>query len=347
MSNHMNRRACLLTMTSAAGLIACRGTIANKRTPLRRDKHEAGRLEVYDQRFLNLVDANMPIHLLADGFIWTEGPAWDTLRKVLYFSDIPNNRIHSWDAQKGLQTFLDPAGRPGPYLDIHSSPGTNGILYLPEDDALLICNQDARSVDKLGLTTMNREPLARKYMGQRLNSPNDMVRHSNGIIFFTDPPYGLREGNESAGKTLNHNGVYRLSLDGSLDLISDEMTYPNGIGLSHHEKTLFVSQSDPAAPVMRAFNLEQKTNRIFHDFSDLVAPDSPGLPDGMAADKDGNIFVTGPGGVIVLAPDGTRLGRIYTGLATANCAFGEDGKTLFMTATDKLLSIQTKTVGST
>lgn len=286
---------------------------------------------------------------MSDGFKWTEGPTWDGKREQLYFSDIPNNRIHSWSPTDGLETFLSPAGQAVPSADPDAAPGTNGLLYLQGDDGLLMCNQTARSIGKIDLSTGDYIPLATEYEGKPFNSPNDLILAKTGNLYFTDPPYGLKDQETYAGKQQAHNGVYRLSPTGDITLISDQMSLPNGIALSPDDRTLYVAQSDPNDPIIRAFRLKENgdviSDAIFHDFSDLKGDDNPGLPDGMAVDRNGFIFATGPGGVSILSPDGKRLGRIYTGRATANCAFGGDGSTLFMTAHDTLLSIITNTYG--
>ncbi len=341
----ISRRLALGYLSSLPLLGACTDT-----REIHSVQHYAkGRVEVFDPSFTKLVSADAKIELLADGFKWTEGPAWDSKREQLYFSDIPNNRIHSWNRSKGLQTFLDPAGRDDVDIDAEASPGTNGILYLEDQDSLLICNQNGRSVDLLNITTGQREAIAHQYNGKSFNSPNDVVRANNETLFFTDPPYGLKDQETFKGKEQPHFGVYRVARNGDVSLISRDMTRPNGIALSPDNRRLYVSQSDAHAPIVREFTLDENgyavSDKLFADYADLIAEDSPGMPDGMAVDKNGFLFITGPGGVIVMAPDGKPLGRIYTGRATANCTFGEDGSTLFMTAHDTLLSIPTLTHG--
>lgn len=341
----ISRRSALGYLSSLPLLGACAG----KREIQSVQHYAKGRVEVFDPSFTKLVSPNATIELLADGFKWTEGPAWDSKRQHLYFSDIPNNRIHSWNRIKGLQTFLDPAGRDDVDIDADAAPGTNGILYLEEHDSLLICNQNGRSVDLLNITTGQREAIAHQFNRKSFNSPNDVVRANDGTLFFTDPPYGLKDQETFKGKEQPYFGVYRVAKNGHVSLISGDMTRPNGIALSPDNRTLYVSQSDVQAPIVQEFTLDKNgyavSDKLFADYADLIAEDSPGLPDGMAVDKNGFLFITGPGGVIVMAPDGKRLGRIYTGRATANCTFGEDGSTLFMTAHDTLLSIPTLTHG--
>ena len=336
-------------MVVGAGLTiaACTGTrmgTAAASTP-----YQAGRIEVWDARMNTLVDPSASMKWLGDGFAWSEGPVWDTRRARLLFSDIPNNRMMSWTADAGLQTFLQPAGSSHGEPDPFAAAGTNGLFYEEASDSLLVCNQDGRSVDRLYLETGERERLVHRYMGSKLNSPNDVIRAGNGTIYFTDPIYGLVGGGDSEGIELDHRGVYALGSDGTLTLLVEDMTLPNGIALSPDERTLYVSQSDPQAAIIRRFSIradgQLSGGEVWADLSSQLGEDNPGLPDGMAIDRAGNVWATGPGGVFVIAPDGTWLGRIHTGKATANCAFGEDGSTLFMTADDTLLRMETRTTG--
>lgn len=308
-----------------------------------------GKIERYSDRLDALIDPDTAIKQLADGFKWTEGPTWDSKRDRLLFSDIPNNRIHSWNSEVGLETVIDPAGNPHGAADEHAAPGTNGLFYQPANDSLLICNQDGRSVDRMDFADKSRTSLADQFEGDKFNSPNDVIRASDGTIFFTDPPYGLKDGDDSRGRQMSIKGVYRLSIDGKVTRLVSDMSFPNGLALSPDERHLYISQSDPHAPVLRRFALNGDGSvsggDIWLDTASELNDQNPGLPDGMAVDQGGNVFATGPGGVFIVAPDGEILGRIHTGKATANCAFGDDGSILYMTATDTLLRIQTKTKG--
>jgi gluconolactonase len=175
------------------------------------------------------------------------------------------------------------------------------------------------------------------------------VLASTGAIYFTDPPYGLHGLNQSPLKELPFNGVYRIDPNGAVTLIESAITFPNGILLSPDERTLYVANSDPDRPVWYALELDGSGGavgkRIFADASADAAAGLPGLPDGMAIDAAGNLFATGPGGVHVFNPGGRRIGRIETGTMIANCAFGEDGRTLFLASHGMLARIRTCTTG--
>ena len=177
----------------------------------------------------------------------------------------------------------------------------------------------------------------------RFSSPNDAAFDSAGNLYFTDPPYGLPKGPGDTTKETPFNGVYRLGVDGEVTLLTDELSRPNGIALSPDENTLYVANSDPERAIWMAYDLSPdgtvSDGRVFFDATHMV-PDRPGLPDGLKVDTVGNLFATGPGGVLVFSPDGEHLGTINTTKATANCAFDEAGTTLYMTADDSLLRIR-------
>ena len=143
--------------------------------------------------------------------------------------------------------------------------------------------------------------------------------------------------------------MYRLSKSGQLTLLTEEMTRPNGIALSPDEKTLYVAQSDPAAAIWKAFPVKGDgtlgNSRLLHDATKHVGK-LPGLPDGLKADRNGNLFATGPGGVWIFTPDGKAIGRLDTGQRTANCGWGNDGTVLYITADMYLCRIQTSTKGA-
>lgn len=297
--------------------------------------------EVFDGRASAALEDGAELETLADGFTWSEGPTWDRVRQRLYFTDVPGNVAYSWSEEEGLSTFLDPSGVAASGAQGLREAGANG-LWFGADGQLYLCNHGERAVQRMDVETKARETLAGAFEGQRFNSPNDLVRAADGTIYFTDPPYGLEGLNASPLKEMTANGVYRLAPDGAVERLFDELTFPNGIALSPDERWLYVAQSDPEAPhIFRAPLREGRPagplKRIF-DASAFLAAGDPGLPDGMAVSAAGTLFATGPGGVLVLSPDGDLLARILTGRATANCAFGgADGRDLYITANDRLM----------
>ena len=306
-----------------------------------------GAIEKLDDRLDAVIDVSAPLEVLEEGFEWTEGPVWVPSAGHLLFSDIPRNTIYSWSEAEGLQVYLRPAGynRDDPF---GNELGTNGLL-LDAEGRLVMCNHGLRGITRLNEFNHTHTVLVDRYDDKRLNSPNDAVYMSNGDLYFTDPSYGLEGVNQSPYKQLDFNGVYRFSADSSLTLLTREMTNPNGIGFSPDESVLYVAQSDAEAPIVRAFDVMADgtldNSRVFFDASSFLAAGQPGLPDGMAVDAEGNVFATGPGGVFIIAPDGAHLGTILTGEATANCAFGDDGSTLYITADMYLMRVRVKTKG--
>jgi gluconolactonase len=317
-----------------AVLVACATAEAPPQRP-----PAIGRLTAFDASFHDVVAADARIERLADGFTWAEGPAWipdgDGDGGYLLFTDVPENKLYRWSEADGLSVFLDPSGYDGPDTGTLREAGANG-LYPEPQGTVLMADSGTRIVARLDPATKRKTPLATTYHGRRFNSPNDLVRRSDGTVFFTDPPYGLKGLDDSPVKELPFNGVYRIDPDGNVHLLDDELSFPNGIALSPDESTLYVANSDPTRPLWMAYTLDAdgavRDKRVFADASDLVGDSNPGLPDGMAVAANGTLFATGPGGVIVFASDGRRLGRIETGTAIANCAFGDDGSTLYMSS---------------
>ena len=300
-------------------------------------------IERLDPALDQLLDADAAIEVISDGHKWTEGPAWDKGNNVLLFSDIPNNVINKWDAASGkVSVFMKSSGYAGPKNQFSKEPGTNGLLFLP-DGRLLACDHGNRRIFRLEKDG-SKTTLVERFETKRFNSPNDLVRAADGTIFFTDPPYGML--NESV-REIQWHGVYRLSPEGSVTLLTKEFTRPNGIGLSPDEKTLYVAQSDKEKPIYQSFKVNDdgtlSDSKLLFDASALT--EDKGMPDGMAVDQNGNLWATGPGGVLILTPKGKLLGRIMMGKPTANCAFGEDGSTLFITSSDFVCKVKTKAKG--
>ncbi len=312
----------------------------------------------FDPALDDILAPTAEIKLLAKGFVWSEGPAWDKKRKRLYFSDVPENKAYVWSPEDGVAVFLDPSGHPGESRKGFREPGSNGLL-MASDDQLLIANHGARAVEIYSLLTGRRETLTGRYQGRRLNSPNDIALAPDGTLYFTDPPYGLEGIDASPLKEQPHNGVYALGETADPVLVDDELSFPNGLAVSPDGTLLYVAVSDPASPTIYRYtkaaqgsdvtdaDVPQFAGReVFFDASSYLAKGWPGLPDGMAVASSGHIFATGPGGVFILAPNGKALGLIRLDRPTANCAFGLDGKTLFITSADRLLSINTLATGA-
>lgn len=307
-----------------------------------------GKIESYDKSFDKLIAPGTKIEVLADGFQWTEGPVWvkEGDSGFLLFSDIPRNSVFRWKKGQGIDLYLKPAGYTG-LKSYSKEPGSNGLLvdFLGR---LVSCEHGDR---RLSVLTKGggKRTLVDNYHGKRLNSPNDACFKSNGDLYFTDPIYGLPKGADDPHRELDFCGVYRLSQNGKLTLLVKDMTRPNGIAFSPDEKTLYVAQSDPAASIWKSFPVKADgtlgTGKIFYAIN-AEEKKLPGLPDGMKVDAHGNAWAAGPGGIYVFSPEGKKLGMIFTENRTANCAWGNDGSTLYITADANLLRVQTKTQGN-
>ena len=304
-------------------------------------------MDMFDEKYSELISNKSVAKIIAEGFQWSEGPTWDFDRECLYFTDVPQNKAYRWSEKSGFDVFLSPSGLDN--VEGFREPGANGLFFDKNSRRLLVCNHGRRAIEWLDIETKKRELIIGKYQGSPFNSPNDIVASKAGDVFFTDPPYGLEGLNDSPLKKLRFNGVYHLSPNGNLQVIDDGLTFPNGILLSPDEKTLYVSQSDPTAPIIMRYRLGTEnvveSKEVFYDFSKHMKTDAHGLPDGMSIDKDGVIFATGPGGIYSLSPQGVLLGKINLDRASSNCAFGGDGSTLFVTNQDRILKIETKTSG--
>jgi gluconolactonase len=339
-----------LACLAVAAVVALVGSLHSPRATAEEPKPPMtlGSIDRKDPKLDALIPKDAKIEVLAGGFKWTEGPVWDKKGNAMLFTDIPNNRVVRWSAKDGVSDFLKPSGYTGKEEFKGYEPGANGLAF-DKDGNLILCQHGDRRVVRLkGDKTF--ETIVDKYMGRRLNSPNDLVFAKNGDLYFTDPPYGLPEQMKDPKKELDFQGVYKLSAKGELALLTKEMTRPNGIALAPDEKTLYVANSDPDKAIWMAFPINADgtlgKGKMIHDATaDVKANPNKGLPDGMKVDAKGNIFATAVNGVYVFSPDFTLIGRIVTNDKTANCAWGDDGTVLYLATNDKLTRVKTTTKG--
>lgn len=330
-------------MSRLIATLVCLALVATAKPP--HSYPTIGRIIREDPRLDALLAPDARLEVVASGFEWAEGPVWDRAAGGLLFSDIPRNTIFRWTAKTGAELWMKPSGFTG-LGEYSPEPGSNGLLLDSKGRLILMEHGDRRV--SLWESGRGKVTLVDNFEGKRLNSPNDGALKSNGDLYFTDPPYGLPLKADDPGRELDFCGVYRYS-QGKLTLLTKELSRPNGIAFSPDEKTLYIANSDPQRAVWMAYPVKEDgtlgTGRVLADVT-AMATQFPGLPDGMKVDSQGNIWAGGPGGIHIMAPDGKLLGRIETGEATSNCAWGEDGSTLYITADMYVCRIRTKARGA-
>lgn len=301
-----------------------------------------GAVQRLDPAFDRLVPKDAHIEKVAGGFAFVEGPIWRP-SNALWFSDVVGNVVRQWTPDGKVVEILRPGGYDGDSLPTGGFNGPNGMTA-DKDGAVLLCQHGNRRIVRIDkdrqVTT-----LVDNFEGKKLNSPNDLVFRSDGSLFFTDPPYGLPKGDDDPLKELPFNGVFRLA-NGKLQVLVKDMTRPNGIALSPDEKTLYVGNSDEKRRIWMRYDLAAdgsvSNGRVF---ADVTNEKEAGLPDGMKVDALGNIYATGPAGVWVFSPEGKHLGTIKPPEGPANCGWGDDWKTLYITAQTSLYRIKLGVAG--
>lgn len=283
-----------------------------------------------------LLAPDATLEQLATGFVFTEGPIWDPGEECLLFSDIGGNARWRWDARSGVSESRRPSNK------------GNGMTR-DADGNLVICQYDPSGVVRES-PNGQREMLASHYQGKELNSPNDVVVADDGSVYFTDPSYGRAGGHSLEGvrpRDLDYQGVYRISPDGEVSLVvsRDEFEMPNGLCFGPGESVLYID--DTPRGEVKVFDVDASgglsNGRIFA----VLRDDSrPGVPDGLKCDERGNLWVTGPGGIWVFDPDGTKLGLIEMPEVTANLNWGgPDWSDLYITASTSIYRLGTSVSG--
>jgi len=304
-----------------------------------------GSIEVLDASMEDYISSNQKIEVLAEGFKWAEGPVWVSELNGVLFTDVPENKIYLWTEKEGLKLFLSPSGMTN-HAPHSTEEGANG-LTLDSNRNLILCQHGNRAVARLknwSLDPAEFEYLVDHYQGKWLNSPNDLDFDKAGVLYFTDPPYGLKLQDDDPLKELDFNGIYSLSPKGEILLLDRSLERPNGIALSMDEKTVYVGNSFAQNSIIAAFDLKKgtlKNKRVFFDGNDLQKT-RRGLFDGLKVHSSGTVFATGPGGVLVLDKNGKHLGTIMPGKSTANCGFDAEENYLYLTSTDVLARVKLK-----
>ncbi|MGY8969404.1 MAG: SMP-30/gluconolactonase/LRE family protein [Flavobacteriales bacterium] len=303
-----------------------------------------GEIERLDSDMGLFVSKESKIEVLASGFSWAEGPVWVPKLNGVLFTDVPKNKAYLWTERQGLSVFLDPSGMTN-HAPHSSNEGANGLV-LDSNGALVLCQHGDRRVARLKddwqLDPPSYETVIDHFEGKRLNSPNDLVFSKNGDLFFTDPPYGLNQQDDDILKELDFNGIFKWSKKEGIVLLNKTLSRPNGIAFSRDEKTVYIGNSDRENLIIAAFDYIDgalKNKRVFFNSKNILKK-GPGSFDGLKVHSSGTIFATGPGGVLVIGPEGKHLGTIRPGKATANCAFDAAEDYLYLTSTDVLARIK-------
>ena len=318
-----------------AGFIACNN---NER---KKDNETTGKtigsIERLDPALDSVLSPGASAVIIAEGFEWSEGPLWAEKENMLLFSDVPVNTIYKWTEAKGKEVYLKPSGYTDSIPFVCKEPGSNGLLFDKEGNLVLCQHGDrrmARMNVPLNAPAAKFITLADNYRGKRLSSPNDAVFSSAGELFFTDPPYGLStQDDKDPKKEIPFNGVYKVRKDGTIVLLVDSITRPNGIAFFPGEKRLIVASSDPGKPDWYVFDVSGDSlinGRVFYSASGHDKNEK-GLPDGLKIDRNGNVFATGPGGIYIFNSNAKLLGRLKLDNAASNCALSPDQKILYIT----------------
>ena len=286
--------------------------------------------------------ANAAIEKVVDGFVFLEGPAWRSDESRLLYSDLRGNAIYQWTAADGASDYAQ-AVLHGRRYGLRGV-GPNGVA-LDAQGRLLVCVYGSRSVVRLEKDG-SRTTLADRFEGKRLNSPNDLVVARDGTVYFTDPSFGLEGMDNSPLRELSFNGVYRLAPNGKLELLTREQERPNGLVLSPDESILYVANSGGAVTGWMAYDLGPSGLSNKRVFFDVTGVQGEGGADGMKVDLAGNVYATGPGGVFVIAPDGTHLGTLRPPEALTNVGWGDDGRTLYITGRTTLYRVRLSARGA-
>ena len=289
-----------------------------------------------------LIPKDVQIEKIAGGFTFTEGPVWRPDGN-LWFSDVLGDEVRQWSPDGKVVGILHPEGFDNDPRGGRGLYGPNGMI-LDKDGAVLLCEHANRRIVRVTKDILI-STLVDRYEGKRLNSPNDLVYHSDGSLYFTDPPYGLPKEDSDPAKELPFNGVFRLA-HGKLQVVIKDLTRPNGIAFSPDGKTLYISNSDPKRKIWMRYDVAAdgsvKNGQLFFD---ATAEKDSGNPDGMKLDTQGNIYGAGPGGLWVFSPSGKHLGTVKVPEIVSNCVWGDDGKSLYITARTSVYRLKLPVAG--
>lgn len=333
-TKHVNAMRSLLFILTLIVLMTT--SCETKKSEANQPKY-VGEIKIINERLNEIISADAKLEVIADGHDWSEGPLWLPNEKKLIWSDVPRNTIYQWSESDGVSVYLTPSGYTST-ISRGGETGSNGLL-LDGQGRLVLCQHGDRRVARmesaLSTPAANFVSLAEAFDGKKFNSPNDAAFGPNGNLYFTDPPYGLERQMEDSLKEISFQGVYKVTPEGQVTVMTQSLTRPNGIAFNKDKTKCYVANSDPDHAVWMIYDVDEQGDliheRLFFDATSMVEP-SNGLPDGLKINQQDILFATGPGGLFIFTPEGQHLGTLHTGSPISNCALNEDESVLYMTS---------------
>jgi gluconolactonase len=338
----MSVRTCLTGIALVAAMGGCTRNEVPDGAPAPAAAAATGAIVRLDPALDAIVPAKAAVEKVAGGFQFTEGPLWRPSEGRLWFSDVVGNVLRAVTPAGQIEVLIEHAAGhstapAGSYI------GPNGLLA-EDGGTVLMAQHFNRQIVRIGADRKTTVVVDR-FDGRRLNSPNDLASGPGGALYFTDPPFGLVGQDKDPAKELDFNGVYRFA-GGQVTALVRDLGRPNGIGFSPDLQTMYVSNTEASRKVIMAYDVAPDgsvaNGRVF---ADGTADTAPGMPDGLKVDRQGHVYATMPGGVWVIAPDGRHLGTIRAPEVAANCGWGDDGKTLYITAETGVYRIRLNAAG--
>lgn len=317
----------------SAVCVFCLGVSAKQSNTL---LFEQGPYKIFNEQALEVLNLNSHVKPLASGYDWLEGPVWVNQGGYLLYSDIPNHQVYKYTPGKGASLYLAHSGY------------SNGLIVNKQNELVLLQSR-SRVISKMKTPLSTPKPqylqIVSHYNGQKFNSPNDGVFNDQGMLYFSDPPYGLPNQLDDEGKELKFQGVYSLKNTGELTLLDRDLIYPNGVALSADNKTLYVAASNANKPAWYQYDLNDSgaviSKSLFYELPPAIKHDQ-GLPDGLKVHKSGIIFATGPNGLWLFNKNAELLAQIEMPNISANLTFNQSQNRVYITAHTQLLALDLK-----
>tara|TARA_B100000900_G_C20520156_1_gene691838 strand:+ start:92 stop:1108 length:1017 start_codon:yes stop_codon:yes gene_type:complete len=298
------------------------------------------KIKIYDSTITSIIDVNAEIEELVDSLLIPEGPVWDESSKSLLFVDVLSNKLYKWNEENGASEYISPSGNTGYAPNLGQGVlGANGLAF-DSEGYIIACQHGDRRIARIANMSSNEpifETIVDNFEGQTLNSPNDLTIAKDGTIYFSDPAFGFLDLDtfqfvDSELRELDFNGIYKYDPAAkTTELITKDIDLPNGLALSNDEKILYINKMgllDSNQKVMKV-NLETNELETFFEGKEL-SEEFEGNFDGMKVHSSGNIFTTGPGGILVISPNGKLQAKLDFGPIT-NCAFDTNEEYLYVT----------------